>query len=235
MVQSIVPTSYFCCPCELISGACSAIGSLPQRIADCVYAIFAAIAEFVQTCTQACFGTPAAPPPAAPVAAANSAPSAPVALNLVEEGKAFLRAQPFLSKSQLNMDCDMNDEIQIKAFCALHLARNLVTDFDSLRSTLSTKDSGALSYPLMLTVAIEPSKATFLDWIQSLSNRFKDLSEAEKAVIVNYSTTTDIREYPNAASLNEGILLLASRFMGDNPIFTASVDALIEEYRKRSA
>ena len=83
MVQPAAPASCLSCittpivnsyPCQLISGGCSAISGVAQKIADFVTGIFTTIANFVRYCL--CMSTPAAAPAPlnpAPAVSTNSA------------------------------------------------------------------------------------------------------------------------------------------------------------------
>ena len=106
MVQPAAPSSTCACivdpivnsgPYQLISGACSAVVSLAQRIINFVSSIFAVIANFVRSCIC---GAAAATPPASPASTTPPAPRAtglfgavpvpPPSVNVVEQGKEYL-------------------------------------------------------------------------------------------------------------------------------------------------
>ena len=195
MVQPVASTSTCACivdpivnsgPYQLISGACSAVVSLAQRIINFVSSIFAVIANFVRSCF--CMAS-AAIPPAAPAAAATTpaalpraaplagpAPVAPAIVDVVVEGKTFLAhlVQEFehnFAEGELHEL--MRNEAAAKAFLANLLAFALVIAPESFED---------MQLPFMVTQEMRNlAPLTFISCAEELRPRFAALDPVPEA------------------------------------------------------
>lgn len=200
MVQPTTPSSTCACiidpivnsaPYQLISGACSAIGSLAQRIATCVATIFTAIVNFVKSCIcGAAEATPqaaaitATPPRAAALAA--PVPLAPVGVDVVEEGKLFLAQlfDQFEGNFEEGKPLDlMRSEEAGNAFLANLLVHDLVMDVASIEGQ---------PVPFMVTRGMGYSPFTFINSIERLRTVFNELDPAvESSTFLAHGTNDD--------------------------------------------
>ena len=210
MVQPVAPSSTCACivdpivnsaPYQLISGACSAIGSLAHRIMNFVSSIFAVIANFVRSCFC---GAAAATPPAAAAATpapapragalAGPIPVAPTGVNVAQEGKEFLR--PLLRAFIVRFDeFDLMPIMQNAGLAKTFLANLLVHDLVMERASLE-----GIQLPFMVTRGMHPTPITFIASVVRLRASFEAL-DADTGVLAVGNDDDDNNSVHNGNSV----------------------------------